>query len=148
MKRLALGALVLVTAMFIAACGQTKDGVKDDRSTKTYQNIDFKVKDVKATQKGNDGKKEMVRIEMSIENNDVAEVGVGGGDFKVKPDGGKEIEVAAGTANFGDMIKPGKVLAGKITYEIPADTKSFELLYQPDGKKTELSWELAVPENK
>ncbi|MBC1559588.1 DUF4352 domain-containing protein [Listeria booriae] len=148
MKRLTLGALVLIAAMFIAACGQTKDEVKDDRSAKTYQNIDFKVKHVTTTKKGNDGKKDLVRIEMAIENNDVAEVGVGGGDFKVKPNGGKEMEVAPGTANFGDMIKPGKILTGKITYEIPANTKSLQLLYQPDGKKTELSWELAVPKNK
>ncbi|WP_077913024.1 DUF4352 domain-containing protein [Listeria riparia] len=143
------------TLVFAGACGNTEDNqakqtkteetVKQTFKTKTVNNIDMKIGDIKTTESVKKDKN-MVSIAMSFLNNDSAPVGVGAGDFKIKS-GDKTYDIFPQGNNFGDEFKPNEKLTGKAYFELPKNVKNGTLLYAPMGKE-QASWSITIPEAK
>ncbi|MBC2163593.1 DUF4352 domain-containing protein [Listeria booriae] len=154
MKKIVLATAAVLTLVFAGACGnaatkddkeKTTETAKQEFKTKTVDNIDMKIGEIKTTESTKKDKN-MVSIAMSFLNNDNAPVGVGAGDFKIKSDG-KTFDVYPQGNNFGDEFKPNEKLAGKAYFELPNTVKKGTLVYAPMDKE-KASWSITIPEAK
>ncbi|MBC2242715.1 hypothetical protein HCB25_01475 [Listeria booriae] len=173
MKKLTITLLAISTLLFVGACGnndttseKTKEKSKTeqvtkaetskevktvdkktekatDHITKTVNNIDMKVGNIKTTASATEGKN-MVSIEMTFLNNDNGPVGVGAVDFIIKS-GGKTYKVYPPGNNFGDEFKPNETLKGKAYFELPTTVKDGVLYYAPMDKE-KANWSIVIPE--
>ncbi|MBC2149684.1 DUF4352 domain-containing protein [Listeria booriae] len=155
-KRIAIFSLTILTAITLVACGNS-DTTTDDNTTKstetaknnvsttkTVNNIDMKIGNLKLTESG-DGKQDILQVEMNIQNNSNTPFAIGGGDFKLKTAKDKTIKVDPKASNFGDEIAAGKTLTGKVYFNLPKDMEKVTLVYQPRDK-SEAEWEVTLPE--
>ncbi|MBC1457640.1 DUF4352 domain-containing protein [Listeria newyorkensis] len=156
MKKVLIAGVTALTLVFLGACGNTANNdknkttkteqtAKQEFKTKTVNNIDMKIGEIKTTESTKKDKN-MVSIAMSFLNNDNAPVGVGAGDFKIKS-GDKTYEVFPQGNNFGDEFKPNEKLEGKAYFELPTSVKKGTLVYAPMDKE-QASWSITIPEAK
>ncbi|MBC1435399.1 DUF4352 domain-containing protein [Listeria rocourtiae] len=154
-KKIAIFSLIILTAITLVACGNSEKSTHNTNkstetaknkvsATKTVTNIDMKIGNLKLTENG-DGKKDILQVEMNIQNNSNTPFAIGGGDFKLRTAKDKTIKVDPQASNFGDEVVAGKVFTGKAYFNLPKGTETATLVYQPKDK-SEAEWEIAMPE--
>ncbi|MBC1554071.1 DUF4352 domain-containing protein [Listeria booriae] len=149
-KKMTMWGFVLLAALSLVACNNTKgtsDEEKKDKTkqiTKTVASTDMKITKTKLTENGTTGKN-LLQLDMNIINNGSTTIAIGAFDFKLKGDNNKTYQPYPQANNFGDEIKASKTLNGKIFFEIPTSVKKATLVYQPN-KKAEAEWEFTLPE--
>ncbi|EMG28815.1 lipoprotein [Listeria fleischmannii 1991] len=161
MKKWAYMATAVVASLSLVACSANNTDTKKSNTPKTEakaevknevgkmvetsNNLQVKVTGVKTGFGQSSDKKDMLQVTFSVKNIAKETSGAGAADFKVKADDGKTYKVYGLEAkNFGTEIKAGQTITGTGYYEIPANTKSVTLYYEPLEQKM-AQWQLKVP---
>lgn len=139
--------------MTLSACSSNNERLTEDSSVRTNETIKQKSFETKranmleitpkrltAVINGSNEKNVILTVELLIKNTDSVENGAGAYDFVLKSEG-KELSPYSEANNFGDNIAPEKEMTGKVSFEIPKNSKELELIYKVSDKKL-ASWKL------
>ncbi|MEB7428026.1 DUF4352 domain-containing protein [Enterococcus faecalis] len=143
----------LVVALTLSACSSNNEKLTEDSDvrasetikqqrfdTKRANMLEITPKNLKAVTNGSNEENVILTIELLIKNTDSVENGAGAYDFVLKS-GGKELSPYSEANNFGDNIAAGKEMTGKVSFEVPKNSKELELVYKVSDKKL-ASWKL------
>lgn len=144
--------LVLVASLLIGCSAKVKKESKNDNDigmTQRMNKMDMTLNQVVTTNnQSKEANQVMLVVEMSFKNTSKESIPVGANDFKIRDQDGEIYEIyGLEPDNFGEVVEPGKELAGAAYYELPKNTKKAVLVYQIESEPLG-EWTFKVPNQK
>ncbi|MBC2161873.1 DUF4352 domain-containing protein [Listeria booriae] len=147
MKKIIIALLttVLITTT-LTACGGSN--TQDTDLNKALGTKEITVTPTKVTrEKAISDRKTVLKIEVTVKNNDKKAIGIGAGNFNLKDDDGKVYDnYGLKSDSLGQELEAGKAVTGNIYFEIPEDLDKGWLDYSVSlGQNPASEWLIAFP---
>lgn len=152
MKKIFGSILIIFLICLFTACSASKDKKVDDiNKMKTSESFEITLTSVKLVENNlnTDVKHDTLELGVKAKNISKKDADIGTGDFYILGQKNKKYTFTGNESNFGNVVKPGKELAGKGYYSIPESARGDDMvvIYKPFKSTEQIKWSISIPKN-